>query len=152
MVELTGSDHWPFVGDVDGIVAEIEEFVTGGRAPHESETLLATVLFTDIVGSTERAAALGDTTWLSVLEEHDEIVRRQLAAQEAARSKISVTGSSRCSTGPQARCVATNVASEAAALGIRSGPACNRRMRAAGRRRRGSGRAHRGADRGAGRP
>ena len=46
----TDSDHWPFVGDVDAVVGEIEEFVTGARAAHDTDSLLTTVLFTDIVG------------------------------------------------------------------------------------------------------
>ncbi|WP_197501992.1 adenylate/guanylate cyclase domain-containing protein [Mycobacterium sp. 1164985.4] len=87
MVELDGEDHWPFVGDIDAIVGEIEEFVTGARASHESDTLLATVLFTDIVGSTERAAELGDSRWRALLLEHDELVRRQVAAHDGHEIK-----------------------------------------------------------------
>ncbi|WNG93103.1 adenylate/guanylate cyclase domain-containing protein [Mycobacterium sp. ITM-2016-00318] len=119
IVELHGSDHWPFVGDVDAIVAEVEEFVTGVRGLPESETLLATVLFTDIVGSTERAASLGDATWRAVLEEHDEIVRRQLAAHGGREIKNLGDGFLAMFDRP-ARAVrsATNIASEAASLGI----------------------------------
>jgi class 3 adenylate cyclase len=57
-VELPGDDHIPFVGDGDAIVDEVQEFVTGVRPAPEIDRILATVLFTDIVGSTERAAAL----------------------------------------------------------------------------------------------
>jgi pimeloyl-ACP methyl ester carboxylesterase len=58
-VELPGADHFPYLADSDAIVAEIEEFLTGVRPLPTSDRVLATVLFTDIVGSTERAAARG---------------------------------------------------------------------------------------------
>jgi class 3 adenylate cyclase len=67
-----------FVGDSDADVDEIEEFLTGTRHAAETDRLLATVLFTDIVGSTERAAGLGDRRWRQVLDSHDRAVRRQL--------------------------------------------------------------------------
>jgi class 3 adenylate cyclase len=78
-VELEGADHLPFTGDQDAVLEEIEEFLTGTRAEREPERVLATVLFTDIVGSTERAAAAGDRDWRALLERHDELVRRELA-------------------------------------------------------------------------
>jgi pimeloyl-ACP methyl ester carboxylesterase len=60
-VELPGIDHIPFVGDNAGEISDaVEEFLTGSRAPVSVDRVLATVLFTDIVGSTEKAAALGD--------------------------------------------------------------------------------------------
>jgi pimeloyl-ACP methyl ester carboxylesterase/class 3 adenylate cyclase len=76
-VELEGTDHFPFTGDVD-FVAEIEEFITGSRSASEPDRVLATVLFTDIVGSTERAAELGDRGWTSLLSDHHAIVREHL--------------------------------------------------------------------------
>src|SRR5437588_4543712 len=60
-VELTGEDHIPFLGDADAIVDEIEEFLTGVRPAPETDRVLATVVFTDIVGSTEHAARVGDS-------------------------------------------------------------------------------------------
>ena len=80
-VELPGDDHMPWVGDVDGLVDVVEEFLTGVRpAPEEdADRVLATVLFTDVVGSTERAAALGDREWARLLERHHEVVRAELA-------------------------------------------------------------------------
>ena len=63
LVELPGEDHFPFVGDADGLVDEVEEFLTGSRPTREPDRVLATVLFTDIVGSTEHAAELGDRRW-----------------------------------------------------------------------------------------
>lgn len=76
-VELPGADHAPFI-DADDILDEIQEFLTGVREPAEPERVLATVLFTDVVGSTERARELGDRRWRDLLDRHNEIVRRDL--------------------------------------------------------------------------
>jgi class 3 adenylate cyclase len=76
-VELPGADHAPWA-DGNEIVAEIREFLTGVREPADPESILATVLFTDIVGSTERAAALGDERWRALLDIHDRAVREEL--------------------------------------------------------------------------
>jgi pimeloyl-ACP methyl ester carboxylesterase len=76
-VELQGENHIAFF-DGDDILEEIREFLTGVREPAEPERVLATVLFTDIVASTERARALGDRGWRELLERHNEIVRRDL--------------------------------------------------------------------------
>ena len=78
-VELPGEDHVPWVGDVDTIADEVEEFLTGVRHGAEPDRVLATVLFTDIVRSTERAAALGDRRWRDLLDAHHAAVRRELA-------------------------------------------------------------------------
>jgi class 3 adenylate cyclase len=78
LVELPGQDHGFWFGDFDPIIDEIELFLTGTRTAREPERALATVLFTDIVGSTERAAELGDRRWADLLESHHGIVRRQL--------------------------------------------------------------------------
>jgi class 3 adenylate cyclase len=77
-VELPGQDHMPLFDDVPEVADEIEEFLTGARRPREPERVLATVLFTDIVGSTQRAAALGDAAWRELLERHDATVRAEL--------------------------------------------------------------------------
>ena len=69
--------HVPWV-DMDTILDEVEEFLTGLRPPPTSDRVLATILFTDLVGSTERAHALGDEAWASLLASHNEAVRRQL--------------------------------------------------------------------------
>ena len=78
-VELRGNNHIPFAGDHDAITSEIELFLTGAHTPVETDRVLATVLFTDIVGSTERAAAMGDRAWRDLLERHRAAVRRELA-------------------------------------------------------------------------
>jgi class 3 adenylate cyclase len=77
-VELAGDDHIPFVGDADAIVDEVQEFLTGARPIPDTDRVLATVLFTDIVGSTERAAALGDRSWRELLQQHHALVRSEL--------------------------------------------------------------------------
>ena len=77
-VELPGDDHWIPAGDTDAIADEIEEFLTGTRPAPEPDRVLATVLFTDLVGSTERAAALGDRRWRDLVGSHDAAVRREL--------------------------------------------------------------------------
>ena len=68
--------HW--VGDTGPILDEIEEFVTGARGGSDAERVLTTIVFTDIVGSTQRAAELGDQRWHDLLDNHDRIVRYQL--------------------------------------------------------------------------
>jgi class 3 adenylate cyclase len=78
-VTFPGRDIVPWAGEFDSIVDEIEEFVTGQRRGHQAERTLATVLFTDIVDSTVRAAAAGDRQWRSVLDEYDVNVERLLA-------------------------------------------------------------------------
>jgi class 3 adenylate cyclase len=77
-VELPGSMHVPWGGDPTDILDEIREFVTGVREAHEPDRVLTTVLFTDIVGSTERATQLGDRRWRELLDAHHATVRRQL--------------------------------------------------------------------------
>jgi pimeloyl-ACP methyl ester carboxylesterase/class 3 adenylate cyclase len=77
-VEIEGMDHTGFTEHGDEMIDEIEEFLTGGRAAADPDRRLATVLFTDIVGSTSQAAELGDTRWRALLDRHDQIVRGEL--------------------------------------------------------------------------
>jgi class 3 adenylate cyclase/pimeloyl-ACP methyl ester carboxylesterase len=77
-VEVPGVDYFPFVGDSDAILDEVEEFLTGARHARMESRVLATVMFTDIVGSTERAAELGDSTWRDLLQAHYEVIRTEL--------------------------------------------------------------------------
>ena len=77
-VELPGPDFLYWVGDIREMLDEIEEFVTGVRGGSGAERILATVLFTDIVGSTDRAAQLGDGRWRDLLDRHDQSVRTQI--------------------------------------------------------------------------
>ena len=78
-VELPGVDHLPWVGDADSVVDAIEEFVTGTRGARDVDRVLATVLFTDIVGSTQQLARMGDRRWRELLDVHHDIVRQELA-------------------------------------------------------------------------
>ncbi len=77
-VELEGEAHMPSAGGGDEIISEIREFLTGVREPAEPDRVLATLLFTDIVGSTENARRLGDRRWRELLERHHDAVRREL--------------------------------------------------------------------------
>ncbi len=76
-VELPGEDHLPWVGDQDGLLDEIEEFLTGVRRGPEPDRVLATVMFTDVVGSTKRAAQLGDRRWRELLELYHAAARKE---------------------------------------------------------------------------
>ena len=78
-IELPGIDHYPWIGDMDSVLAEIQKFVGGIVEEAAFERVLATVLFTDIVGSTERAVELGDRKWRELLERHHAIVRAHLS-------------------------------------------------------------------------
>ncbi len=78
LIELPGSDHLPFAGETDEILGEIEEFLTGTRGTVDAERVLATILFTDIVDSTKQAAGTGDRRWRELLDNHDQMARRQV--------------------------------------------------------------------------
>jgi pimeloyl-ACP methyl ester carboxylesterase len=78
LVELSGPDHVPWLSDADAVVDEVEEFITGVRHAPDPDRVLSTVLFTDIVGATERAANVGDRRWHDLLESHHALIRRQL--------------------------------------------------------------------------
>jgi class 3 adenylate cyclase len=79
LVESPGVDHIPWVGGGEDITSEIQQFLTGVRSMPEPDRMLATVMLTDIVGSTERVAAMGDRKWKDLLERHNDAVRRELA-------------------------------------------------------------------------
>ncbi len=87
-VELPGDDHW--LADSDVFLGEIEEFLTGMRRAPDTERVLATVLLTDIVGSTEQAADLGDRAWRDLLEMHHTLVRREL--EQHRGREVNTTG------------------------------------------------------------
>jgi pimeloyl-ACP methyl ester carboxylesterase len=77
-VELAGEDHVPFI-DADQVADEVESFLTSRDPVREPNRVLATVLFTDIVGSTEKVVELGDRVWGELLERHNVLIRRQLS-------------------------------------------------------------------------
>jgi class 3 adenylate cyclase len=89
-VELPGADYLFFVGDVDAIVDEMEEFLTGGHQAPEGEVVTVTILFTDIVSSTEQSARLGHRRWSRLMEHHDTAVRSAL--QHYRGHEVKTTG------------------------------------------------------------
>jgi pimeloyl-ACP methyl ester carboxylesterase len=91
-VELEGADHLVQIGDQDALLDEVEEFLVGSRRAKEPERALATVVFTDIVGSTETAARLGDRRWRDLLERHDAETRRQLGVHRGREVKTTGDG------------------------------------------------------------
>jgi class 3 adenylate cyclase len=78
VMELPGDDHMFFVGDTGPMLDAIEEFLNGQIAAHQTDRVLATVVYTDIVGSTEHAARLGDRRWRDLLATHDAVVRAEV--------------------------------------------------------------------------
>jgi class 3 adenylate cyclase len=91
-IEFEGDDHLMSAGDPEPILARTEEFVTGSRRAQTPERAVATVLFTDIVDSTARAAELGDGRWRSVLDRHEAIVRRELNRHRGKEIKTTGDG------------------------------------------------------------
>jgi len=92
LLEVPGDDHFPFVGDTEVILGEIEEFLTGARAHTEVDRVLATVLFTDIVGSTRTALELGDRRWSELLDAYDQLVRHELGRFRGKQVKTTGDG------------------------------------------------------------
>ena len=91
-MEFEGEDHFPWVGESEGPLAAIEEFLTGVRPAPPTRRVLATVLFTDIVDSTRRATELGDGRWRELLERHQELTREQLRRFEGREIKTTGDG------------------------------------------------------------
>ncbi len=119
-VELEGVDSFPFLGDSDSIVEEIEEFLTGGRSGGELARALLTVMFTDIVNATARAAMLGDGRWRDLLANHDAQVREQLARFGGREVKTVGDGFLATFEGPPSRALrcALAITSAASELGV----------------------------------
>jgi class 3 adenylate cyclase len=92
VVELPGEEYFPYLGDQDAILDEIEEFLTGIRPVHVPDRALATVLFTDIVSSTTRAAAIGDDEWTRILDHHDILTVREVDRHRGRRIKTTGDG------------------------------------------------------------
>jgi class 3 adenylate cyclase len=91
-VVFPGADDLIFIGDVDAVVDEIEEFLTGTRGGHDNERVLATVMFTDIVESTRLAADVGDRRWRDLLDTHDAVVGRELDVHRGRQVKATGDG------------------------------------------------------------
>jgi pimeloyl-ACP methyl ester carboxylesterase len=92
MIELRGDDHWPWLNDPDEVADHVQEFVTGHRAEPEPDRVLATVLFTDIVGSTDRAAALGDRRWRDLLEQCEGLTSEEIERHHGREVKSTGDG------------------------------------------------------------
>ena len=118
-VELEGDENMFSVGDTEGLLGEIEEHLTGSRHAHEPDRMLATVMFTDIVDSTRRAAELGDRGWRFLLERHDALFRQALERHRGREVKRTGDGFLATFDGPARaiRCAAS-VAEAMGSLGI----------------------------------
>ena len=91
-MEFDGDDTMWFAGDADSVLDEIESFLTGERRVTPSNRVLSTVLFTDIVGSTQRAAQVGDDAWATTLAAHNRLVERHVAAARGTVVKFTGDG------------------------------------------------------------
>jgi class 3 adenylate cyclase len=118
-VALPGDDHLFFVGDADAIIDEVEEFLTGRHQAPEGDVVLATVLFTDIINSTQESARLGPRQWSKLIDEHDALVRGALQRHRGREIKTMGDGFIATFDGASraVRC-ATEIASGVSALGI----------------------------------
>ena len=99
-LELPGPDHFPWLGDAEPLLGAIEEFVTGARSGAVSSQVLASMLFTDIVSSTEKVALLGDREWGSLLKTHDGIVASEVSRHGGREVKHTGDGSLSVFEGP----------------------------------------------------
>ena len=123
-VELEGPDNMFAVGDSEAILGELEEFLTGTRHEREPDRMLATVMFTDIVDSTQRAADMGDRHWRDLLERHDQLFRRALERHRGREIKRTGDGFLATFDGPARaiRCAASiTEAVEELGLELRAG-------------------------------
>jgi class 3 adenylate cyclase len=120
MVELEGGDNMYSIGDSEGLIGEVEEFLTGERHDlREPDRMLATVLFTDICNSTQHAARMGDRGWRFMLERHDALFRRSLVRHRGREVKHTGDGFLATFDGPARaiRCAADH-AESVASLGL----------------------------------
>jgi pimeloyl-ACP methyl ester carboxylesterase len=119
LVVLPGADHIPFYGDAEGYAEELEEFLTGARQAPTPDRILTTVMFTDVVGSTERAAKVGDARWRQLMAGHDDLVRSELERHRGREVKTMGDGFLATFDGPArgVRC-ARAIADQVEGLGI----------------------------------
>jgi class 3 adenylate cyclase len=119
LVELDGGDNMFSIGDSEALLGEMEEFLTGERHEREPDRMLATVLFTDICGSTAHAAQMGDRSWRFMLERHDALFRRALERHRGREVKRTGDGFLATFDGPARaiRC-ASDVADAVASIGL----------------------------------
>lgn len=116
---VPGADHLVWYGDQDRLLGEIQEFLTGQRDVSSSERVLLTVLMTDIVGSTEKVAKLGDSKWHSLLDQHDAVIRRRVRAYDGLTINTTGDGFITAFTGPtRAIQCAKDICADVARLGL----------------------------------
>ena len=124
LVEVPGDDYLFFAGDHELVMSEVAEFLTGQRPPVTVDRILTTVLFTDIVASTKRAAAEGDQRWRSLLDAHDRAIRNELSRFRGREIKTLGDGFLACFDGP-ARAIhcaqAITKATKTLGIDVRSG-------------------------------
>jgi class 3 adenylate cyclase len=123
-LELPSSDHALWTGETERVLDEVEEFLTGSRSAIESDRVLATVLFTDIVNSTKRAETIGDRAWHDVLDRHNALVRREISRHRGHEVRTMGDGFLATFDGParSIRCaLAINEGVEALGLQVRAG-------------------------------
>jgi class 3 adenylate cyclase len=118
-VELEGDENMFALGDTEALIGELEEFLTGTRHEREPDRMLATVLFTDICGSTSRAAEMGDRGWRFLLERHDALFRQALDRHRGREVKRTGDGFLATFDGPARaiRCAAS-IAEAMGSLGL----------------------------------
>ena len=151
--EYPGNSHSMMLDDMETVLSDIQEFITGERPIDSSDRILATVLFLDIASSTGRAAELGDTPWRNLLNSSYAIVRKELARFRGKETNTTGDGFSRRSTVRRERCVAPRDCARGQTTRYRG--ACGsayRRMRVDGRQCRRHRGPHRRAHYGQGRP
>jgi class 3 adenylate cyclase/esterase/lipase len=119
LAEFPGDIHLSVVGGDAPLIDAVEEFLTGERRPHPVDRVLKTVLFTDIVGSTQRAAEIGDRRWRALLDAHDAMVRREIARAHGREVKTTGDGFFAAFDGP-ARAIgcAQAIGAQARGLGL----------------------------------
>jgi class 3 adenylate cyclase/pimeloyl-ACP methyl ester carboxylesterase len=119
-VELPGDDDWFFVGDVDLIVDEVEEFLTGVRATASGDVVVATVMFTDIIDSTAQQAAVGRRSWSHLTALHDDMVRKMLGSYRGLEIKMLGDGFlATFDSATRAMACATDIISAAGNIGLK---------------------------------
>jgi pimeloyl-ACP methyl ester carboxylesterase len=119
-VELEGTSHLFMAGDQDALLGEVQQFLTGARRPRVSERVLATVLFTDIVGSTEQASALGDSRWRELLSDHNRLAGAEVSSERGRLVKSTGDGILATFDGPaRAISAAQSLRDRLAPLGLR---------------------------------
>ena len=123
-VALDGADHLIWVGAQEAVLNEVEEFLTGARQGSDLDRVLTTILFTDITGSTERAAALGDRSWRDLLARHHTLIRSVIGRHRGREAQTTGDGFLACFDGPAraVRCaLAISEAVQTLGLEIRAG-------------------------------